>query len=321
MITAANSAITHYADGISAIDTEYYRQQLDASHLIVRNGRAAFVDTGPATALPKLLAALEAKDLAREQVDYVLLTHVHLDHAGGAGSLMRELPNATLVVHPRGARHMIDPSKLVAGSIQVYGEEAFKRLHGEVLPVPQERVRVVDDGERLELGGSSLELIHTEGHARHHYCIVDQDSDSIFSGDSFGISYRVFDSPAGAFIYPTTTPVQFDPEQAHATVDRILAYAPQAVFLTHYSRVTDVPRLAADLHRDLDEFVRIARRHAERADPQGAIAKDLEWYLRRRLDEHGVDLPEALISDWLAMDVQLNAQGLAVWLAGQGRTA
>src|SRR5206468_1273844 len=114
-----------FDNGIFAVETRYLRPGLDASHLIVDSGRAAFVDTGAASSIPHLLAALERLDIGRDQVDYVLLTHIHLDHAGGAGQLMQALPNARAVIHPRGARHMIDPAKLIAGSQKVYGEQKF----------------------------------------------------------------------------------------------------------------------------------------------------------------------------------------------------
>src|SRR5262249_7769502 len=155
----------------------------------------------------------------------VLLTHVHLDHAGGAGLLLQSLPNARAVIHPRGARHLIDPAKLIAGSIEVYGEQKFRELYGDIVPISQERVWIAEDGLRVTLGGSrELELIHTPGHALHHYCIVDRAAQAIFSGDTFGVSYREFDTARGEFIFPTTTPVHFDPVALHGSVDRLMSY-------------------------------------------------------------------------------------------------
>src|SRR5215471_20479487 len=128
--------------GITAIDTEYLYPGHAAAHLIEDSGHAAFVDVGTNSSVPYLLGALDELGIAREAVDYLLLTHVHLDHAGGAGALMRELPNARAVLHPRGAPHMIDPSRLVAGSRAVYGEERFAQFYGELVPIPRERVLV-----------------------------------------------------------------------------------------------------------------------------------------------------------------------------------
>jgi len=305
--------------GITAVDTEYVRPGLDASHLVVHGGRAAFVDTGTSRSVPLLLAALEAKGLEPGQVDWVLVTHVHLDHAGGAGALMAELPNATAVLHPRGARHMVDPSRLIEGSKAVYGEAAFDALYGEIRPIPEARIRTVEDGERLSLAGRELEFIHTEGHARHHYCIIDPAAAAVFTGDCFGISYRELDTAAGPFIFPTTTPVQFDPEAAHTTIRRLLSYRPEHAFLTHFSHVAAPAALAPQLHRDLDEYVRIATAHRDDADPEASIRDALRDWTFARLDEHGFDPDLELREEILNMDLALNAQGLAVWLANTAK--
>jgi glyoxylase-like metal-dependent hydrolase (beta-lactamase superfamily II) len=302
------------ADGIHAVDTHYIRPGHDASHLIVERGRAAFVDTGPTSGVPHLLAALARLAIARDAVDYVLLTHVHLDHAGGAGELMKALPNARAVIHPRGARHLVDPTKLIEGSIAVYGAEHFRALYGEIVPIARERVIESHDGMHIELAGRDLELIHTPGHALHHYCVIDRKAEAIFSGDTFGISYRHFDTAAGAFIFPTTTPVHFDPEALHASIDRLMSYAPKAIYLTHFSRVTELSRLAADMHECIDGFVAIARGHAERPDRGARIRSDLFDYLRQRLVRHGFQASEANLRELLATDVELNSQGLEVWL-------
>ncbi|MEL7448485.1 MAG: MBL fold metallo-hydrolase, partial [Pseudomonadota bacterium] len=198
--------------GITAIDTGYVRPRLDASHLIADGGELAFVDCGTTHSVPGLLDALAQKQFDPADVKFLFLTHIHLDHAGGAGALMQALPNATAVLHPRGARHMVEPAKLIKGSIAVYGEETFRELYGDVVPIDESRVKIVDDGEQMTLGSRRLEFLHTEGHARHHYCIADPASDGIFTGDSFGIAYRPFTNDNGAFVFPTTTPVHFDPE-------------------------------------------------------------------------------------------------------------
>lgn len=307
-------SLLEFGHGITAIDTDYVRPLLDASHLIVRDGRAAFVDTGTTHSVPKLLAALEYKNIVRDAVDYVLLTHVHLDHAGGAGELMRHLPNARLLVHPRGAAHMVEPGKLIAGTQAVYGAAEFARLYGEIPPIPAQRVLSVEDGQRIRLGNSELQLIHTPGHALHHYSIVDADSRSIFTGDTFGISYRVFDTAKGAFVFPATTPVHFDPDQAHASLDRIMSYEPRACFLTHYSRVTDLARLAADMHAGIDKLVEIARSCVAAQDRLGDMKQKIHTWLVACVRAHGCTLDQETVDSWLAMDVDLNAKGLLVWL-------
>jgi glyoxylase-like metal-dependent hydrolase (beta-lactamase superfamily II) len=306
--------ISDFADDISAIDTHYLRPGLASSHLIVNEGRAAFVDTGANNAIPLLLEALGEKAIGCDQVDYVLLTHVHLDHAGGAGLLMEALPNAVAVIHPRGAPHMADPSKLEAGTRAVYGDKQFERLYGFLKAIDADRIRTVEDGEVLSLSGRELEFIHTEGHARHHYCIVDRLSNSVFTGDTFGLSYRDLDTDNGAFVFPTTTPIQFDPEALHASIDRIMAYKPAALFLTHYSRVTDLDRLAADLHADIDAFCELARDAWDKDDRENRLVAALTEYLYHRMDAHGCASDPVWRNEIVGPDMSLNASGLLIWL-------
>ncbi len=287
---------------------------LDAVHLIVERGRAAFVDCGTSYTAPHLLAALQSLGIAPDQVDYVFLTHAHLDHAGGAGQLLRALPNARAVLHPRAAPHLMAPDILIEGSIAVYGEETYRRLYGEVLPVPQERVVITEDGMRLALAGRNFEFLHTPGHALHHYAMADLDHDGIFTGDIFGVSYRELDVEGKNFIFPTTTPTQFDPAQMLQSIDRIVARQPECVYLTHYSRVTGVPALAAILRAQVEEFAALALRHAALPDRRARIATDMMTLWIDSLRAMGSPLADADLMDLLDLDAKLNADGLVSWL-------
>ena len=300
--------------GVYLIDTLHLRPGLAGSHLVVDSGRAAFVDTGAAPAAPRLLAALDELGIAREQVDYLFLTHVHLDHAGGAGQLIEALPNAKAVLHPRGAPHLIDPSKLIAGSTAVYGEALYRQLYGELLPVPADRVMTTTDGQRIRLGRRSFEFIDAPGHARHHHCPIDLDHREAYSGDNFGICYHELDTARGAFMLPTTTPVQFDPDALHATIDRMLSYGLERIYQTHFGPVTDLERLAADLHAAIVELVRIAREHAAAPDRRERIEADMFRYFSVKLDEHGYAGDLERRHEILDTDVRLNTSGLEVWL-------
>ena len=302
------------AHGIHTIDTAFQRDHFDAAYLVVQDGRGALVDCGTSHALPHVLAAIERAGLGVEAIDWLILTHVHLDHAGGAGALMQQLPNARLLVHPRGAAHMIDPARLVAGATAVYGEAEMARSYGQVLPVPAERVVVAEDGHRVALAGRELLCIDTPGHARHHLCVWDELSRSWFTGDTFGLSYRELDSANGAFIIPTSSPVQFEPEALHASLERLLARAPEAMYLTHYGRVQEVPRLAADLHEQIDRMVAIGRACDGHADRHGALLAALGELYLQRARAHGCTLDDAGVLRVLGMDIELNAQGLACWL-------
>lgn len=314
MTTPLPDFIEPLGDGVFAIDTGFHRPRFDAAYLLLHGGRAAFIDTGTNHAVPRLLAALAALGLKRDAVDYVIPTHVHLDHAGGAGLLMRELPGATMVVHPRGARHMIDPSALYQGALAVYGAAEMERSYGTLVGVAADRVQVSADGMDLVLGGGrTLHLIDTPGHARHHHCLWDATTRGWFSGDTFGLSYREFDTVRGAWILPTSTPVQFEPEALRASVQRMLSFAPACIYLTHYSRVTDVPRLAALLLSLLDAMVAIGERLRDAPDRHDALKRALAALYTQSLAEHGVE-PNATVLELLAMDIELNAQGMAVWL-------
>ena len=300
--------------GIHTIDTGYVRPRFDAAYLVVEQGRGAFVDCGTNHSVPVLLAALDAAGLAPADVDWVILTHVHLDHAGGAGTLMRQLPHARLVAHPRAAPHMIDPARLVAGATAVYGEELFARHYGELVPVPAERVVVAADGHEVDLAGRTLRCIDTPGHARHHLCTWDARSRSWFTGDTFGLSYRELDSAHGAFILPTSSPVQFEPGAMQASIARMLAEAPQAMYLTHYGRVEDVARLGAELHAQIDAMVAMARSCEPGPGRHDALVAALSGYYLGRARAHACTLDDAAVLRLLEMDIELNAQGLEIWL-------
>ncbi len=304
-----------YENGIVAFDAGHVRPILAAIHMIVDAGRVAFIDTGSNDSLPNVLAALEKAGLERNAVDYVILTHIHLDHAGGAGVLMREFPNARLVVHPRGSRHMAEPSKLVAGVTAVYGQDYVEKVYGDILPIPAERIIDAHEGLTLTLGQRELLMIDTPGHAKHHICIVDRKANAIFTGDMFGLSYREFDVDGRQFIFPTTTPTQFDPAEMHASIDRLMSFAPTAMYLTHYAQVTDLSAKAADLHRRLDAMVALAEAHSTPTDSRHqAIKQGMTDYLLGEIRAHDCDLPTAEILDILATDLELNTQGLTFWL-------
>lgn len=306
---------TDVGDGVVAVDTEYMRPLLDASHLIVEAGRCAFVDTGTNASVPLLLDAVGQQDLDVGDVDYVFLTHVHLDHAGGAGQLMQALPNAKCVIHPRGAPHMADPSKLIAGTEAVYGRQEAFELYGDIVPIDAARIVEAGDGDEFSLGGRRLHALHTEGHARHHYCLHDTGSAGVFTGDSFGISYREFDTEKGEFIYPTTTPPHFDPAEAHKAIDRIVALEPACLYLTHYSRVDSIDRLAADMHECIDGFVAIAEKHRAQPNRFELMQNEMFEYLSARLRAHGFAGDRDAMWSVMQFDVVLNSQGLDSWLS------
>ena len=299
---------------ISVIDTGFVRPLFDASHLIVANGRGAFVDTGTNHSVPRLLAALEPHGLAPEDVDYVILTHVHLDHAGGAGLLMSRLPHAKLIVQSRGAKHMVDPSKLMEGVRAVYGDEITARDYGELVPVSADRVVTPADETVIELGGRALRVIETPGHALHHICIWDEASRGWFTGDTFGLAYPALATPHGDHVVPATAPVQFDPQALHASVGRMLEAQPRLIYMTHYGAVPHPERIAQQLLAQIDAMVEAARSLADASERHEKLKAAFRAIYVGELRRCGSTLSDAQINEWIDTDVELNAQGLGVWL-------
>ena len=313
-VDAPPSFVESIGNGIHVVDTGFHRPLFDAAYLIVERGRAAFVDTGTNDAVPRLLTALARARITVDAVDFVIATHVHLDHAGGAGRLMQQLPNARLVVHRRGARHLVDPRHLIRSATGVYGEEEIARSYGSLVPVPADRVVTTGDDTTIELAGRALRLLDTPGHAMHHHCIWDEASRAFFTGDTFGLSYRDFDTGRGPWAMPTTTPVQFQPTALRHSIERMLAFAPAHMHLTHYGRVGDVQRLGALLLAQLDAVVAFARATKPGPERHDVLVRGLEAIHLASLRAHGVALADERIRELLALDLELNAQGLAIWL-------
>ena len=309
-----------YGHGIFAVDSVYDRRLQTAIHLLVEEGRAAVIDTGTAHAVPHVMAALAAQGVAPEQVDYVILTHVHLDHAGAAGQLMVRFPNARLTVHPRGARHMVDPSRLLSATVAIYGAEETRRIYGEVLPVPAARVVETGEGARLALAGRKLLFLDAPGHARHHVVVRDGKTGHFFAGDTFGLSYRELDRDGRQFSFPTTSPSQFDPAALHLSIDRMLSYGPAALYVTHFGRLTNPSELAADLHRLIDAHAALGERHRHAgAERKRLLMEGVRSLVLDESTRQKWHLPREEVLKIFALDIELNAQGIEFWLDSEGK--
>jgi glyoxylase-like metal-dependent hydrolase (beta-lactamase superfamily II) len=301
--------------GISCIDTELFRVGLAACYLLRHGDEAVFIDTGTRNSIPLLLDVLRQQDIKPEQISWVMPTHVHLDHAGGAGALMHHLPNARLLIHERGARHMIAPDKLQAGSLAVYGEERYEKAFGSLLPVPEERVVVAPDGYTVDLGGRVLTFFDTPGHARHHYVVWDEYSRGLFTGDTFGVSYPELNTGTRRFMFPPTTPIQFDPDAWHDSVVRLVALQPDRVFLTHYGMHEGIRDLASQLHEQIDAYVHLSTDVLSNNDSAAAdrLAHALMQHSLAELAERQCPQTPEYIRRLLKGDMDLNAQGLVHW--------
>lgn len=298
------------AHGIYCIDALYVKLRVASIYLLRQADEVAIIETGTYYSVANVLATLAELEITKSQVKYVIPTHVHLDHAGGAGEMMQQFDQASLIIHPRGARHMIDPQKLIAGTIAVYGEDKFKQLYGSIEPIPEARIRVAQDLARFDVGGRELVFFDTPGHARHHFCIYDEVSRGVFTGDTFGLSYEPMKRLARGLI-PTTPPVQFDPPALHQSISRIMSFNPARLYLTHYGEFENPAAQVPSFNRWIDDYVDLARR-------QDVTTADFETSLENALHDlvlqglAGDD--SAMLGRILQTDIRLNAQGLAHWM-------
>ena len=304
--------VMNVVDGISVIDSEYYSKEFAAIYLLKQKNKVIIIETGTNYSVPFVKEALSQIGLSFSDVSYVIPTHVHLDHAGGAGLLMMQCQNAALVVHPRGARHLIDPSKLVAGAKAVYGENKFKEYYGEIFPIDANRVIQADDNFILDFDGRELRFIDTPGHARHHFCIWDKATKSMFTGDTFGISYRDLDHQDELYILPSTSPVQFDPEALIQSINRIMEFKPERVCLTHFSAIKPTKKATNKLIESIHFVSNLAIKYADKNDSESIIYKKMMDYFLEGLNEIGFQNND-YAKDRLSLDVLINTQGLIYW--------
>ncbi len=301
---------------IFQIDTGYLRPGLASCYLVIDAGRVAVIDTGVEKTAQRIEAVLVEQGLSFENVDYIVPTHVHLDHAGGAGKLMQLCRTAKLVIHPYGSRHMIDPSVLIAGAEAVYGRQGLRDSVGEIFPVDAERVIEAGDQYCFMLGQREFRVLDTPGHARHHFCVWDEKSRGFFTGDTFGIAYPELCSNAGSFIFPPSTPVQFDPTAWHASLDRLMAWQPERMYLTHFGQL-DEPALYVDtLHRMIDELAALAIMHKQ---SEHSLSLAVRQYFDQALKQQDCQLEEARLAELLDLDLNIIIQGLVVWQQRQAR--
>ena len=306
--------------GITQLDTHFQRPNMAACYIVQDAGEVAIIETGTKDTVPLILECLKQLGLSESQVKYIIPTHVHLDHAGGVGLLMQSLPGATLVVHEKGARHMIDPSKLQAGATAVYGAAEFNKTYGDLLPVDEKRVISPAHKDTLKLGERVLTFLDTPGHARHHFCVFDRASEGFFTGDTFGLAYQELTNENGPFLFPTTTPVQFDPEALKSSIRLLLDYTPKRMFLTHYGVLENPSPHGERLITQVDELVSLAKTAAQECEPGSEeyvtlLNQILMTHFLGNLEKHNCLLSVQEQQAVIKTDVLLNAQGLGVWLS------
>lgn len=301
-------------DDIYAIDTYYFKEGLACSYLIKENQKGIIIETNTNYAVPYILQELEKQNLSPDDIQYIIITHVHLDHAGGAGLLMQKCKNAQLLAHPNAAKHIIDPTRLIASSIQVYGEENFKKLYGNIIPVPKEKVKIIEDQEEIIFESRKLKFFYTKGHANHHFVIYDSKSNGVFTGDSFGIAYPILQEKE-LFIYPTTTPTDFDPKEARISIDKILNTNCDKAFLTHYGKITNLQNAKNQLLEGLkisEELLEWCLNSTfDQEKKIEYIKNSLMDYYKQKMVQLQLEQSQQRM-EMIELDAQLNAMGILV---------
>ena len=309
----------HVGDGIYVIETYYLnRTGFTACYLMEDKGEVAVIETNTNHAVPFILGTLDQLGLSREQVKYVILTHIHLDHAGGSGELMKHLPKAELILHPRGRKHIINPEKLIKSVKAVYGEAKYRELYGDIVPVPKERVQIANDGDEFRLGSRDLQFFDLRGHAKHHLVVLDKKTRSLFSGDNFGIGYPRLDLGKFRLVFPSTSPTQFEPDKALETYQKIVDLDPSRILLTHYGVLEDIEGTHSRLNSWIEYSVEIAEERYNEGYRDNDLTEVLEKDLWMRFEKIVADARGQGLTpgekEWLAMDTELNAQGLVHYI-------
>jgi len=303
-------------EDLVVIDLEEFGDRGRTGAYLLLGAEPTVIETGSAACHERLLAGLGEAGVKPEELCHVIVTHVHLDHAGGAGALMRLAPRALLHCHPRALPHLADPSRLWQGAATVYGER-LELLFGRPLPVPAERIVVHEDGSTLALPGRTLTFYDTPGHARHHLGIVDSLTGGLFSGDTVSIRYQPeltgFPVP---YLFPTTTPIDFDPVAALNTLDRLEGLGLRAVYHTHFSVTRPATTALAASRAGIWAILALIEEGVGPDTPVAEVEARLQQVVLRDLQRLGIAEPRL---DFMALDLHLNAQGIVVYLQRKAR--
>lgn len=298
-------AAIRLADDLWAIDVFHQGEPgVIASYLLMGPSGAALVDVGPGAAVPRLLAGIRAAGVEPDSIEHLVLTHVHLDHAGATGTLLQQMPRARAYVHRIGAPHLISPDRLVTSARRIYGA-AMETLWGETLPVPAERLVELEEGMTLPVGQRELRVLYTPGHAVHHAAFHDPRANVVFAGDVAGVRL----AGAGA-VRPPTPPPDLSLEDWEASIARLEALDPQTLYLAHFGAVDDIATHLAGLRTRLRAWAELAlagMRAGETAETIAArLAADLDRVIQALPED---EREEALRRVELASNHLMSAQG------------
>jgi glyoxylase-like metal-dependent hydrolase (beta-lactamase superfamily II) len=298
-------------NSIHTIDCKYIYDEFACAYLIREGNEVAFLDNNTNSAIPILLKKLEEFNFKKEDVRYLIITHIHLDHAGASSQLIRLFPNAKILAHPKATPHLINPKRIIESASQVYGKENFLKLYGEILDIPEDRIISMKDGEVLNWGEREFKFIYTRGHANHHFVIHDSKTNHIFTGDSFGISYPKMKNGKSSILIPSTTPTDFDPEEALLSLDKILNSGASAAYLTHYDKWLDMKLGYELMQKGIQKMAWIQNQIIDSNNEDSEIEKfcklEIESYYKSLLKENNLDLD---IIHFLKDDIDINTMGI-----------
>jgi len=274
------SRVQQIAPNFFCIDThDLNREQRTSSYLLI-DEKIALIETSASPSVPYIIDGLDELNIALEDIDYVIVTHIHLDHAGGAGLFLQSCPNATFVVHPRGVAHMADPSRLIASAKSVYGEE-FERLFDPIVPIDANRIKEIEHEKELILGQHKLTFFHTEGHAKHHVSMLYSATNGLFVGDTTGVRYPEMDGEAIDLIIPSTSPNQYNPETMEQSIQLYERLNASELYFGHYGAYKN-PKEA---YRQVRYWTPLFLAEGEKASKVSSIFQEQVHYLDARLKE------------------------------------
>nr|WP_107727525.1 MBL fold metallo-hydrolase [Desmospora activa] len=286
---------------------------------VLEGDAPALVETGPAPSIPYIKAGLQELGYSPADIRYIIVTHIHLDHAGGAGLLLQSCPQAKVVVHPRGKRHLADPTRLVQGARMVYGEQ-FDQLFDPIVPIPEERLIVKEDGDSLDLGGGRrLGFIDSPGHAAHHFSFFDPLSRGWFTGDTAGVRYHQTEDLGFSFYLPSTSPNQFDPDAMKQSIKRMAERKPERLFFGHFGMSNEPKEVFRQVTAELDHFVAIATEAMTAGEGAEGIERRLVERYRVASEQRGCGLDHP-VWEGLKLDMNVCAMGLEHYLRKQAET-
>lgn len=290
------------ARGITGVDTWMAGRTKVTSAYLLHGDQPTLVETGPTTSVEAVTAGLNSLGLGPDDLAHIVVTHIHLDHAGGVGTLSHHFNRATVWVHERGAPHLADPSKLVHSATRVYGRSRLQELFGPVEAVASERLRALSEGDRIDLSGRSLEVLYTPGHASHHVALVDSLSGAVFTGDALGIHL-----PDVRVLRPATPPPDIDVESGVKSIIRIQERAQSVLLFSHFGPVTEVDELCDIAARRLRKWADIVRDALEETDDIDRVTELLE---RGTADEFEPDQAVDRQRYEILSGIKTNAEGL-----------